>query len=79
MLPEGKPAWRGVRAGNLRPPGYAVAPGPDADQAEPDSAAGQALALLALVAGQDVEWIPGDVTAKTPGGGGSSAKLPLTG
>jgi hypothetical protein len=34
--------------------------GPDTEQAEPDSEAGQALALLALVAGQDVEWIPGE-------------------
>lgn len=32
--------------------------GPDTEQAEPDSEAGQALALLALVAGQDVEWVP---------------------
>jgi hypothetical protein len=32
--------------------------GPNADPVDPASAAGQALALLALVAGQDVEWVP---------------------
>ncbi len=34
--------------------------GPDTEDLDPDSPAGQALALLALVAGQDVEWIPDD-------------------
>ncbi|QDQ96011.1 IS1182 family transposase [Rhodococcus sp. WB9] len=42
--------------------------GPGTDPVDPDSPAGQALALLALVAGQDVEWITDD--NDTAGGGG---------
>ncbi|MDF3313703.1 IS1182 family transposase [Rhodococcus sp. T2V] len=42
--------------------------GSDTDPVDPDSPAGQALALLALVAGQDVEWVTDDGGGE--GGGG---------
>jgi len=43
-------------------------PAPDAEPIEEDSTAGRAVALLALIAGQNVEWIP-DVDDAGGGGG----------